>query len=281
MASERKRKRVISPGTEAFYDRMLVRAFGSAAPPFGAIPDAVLTWPESCRAILRAAVKRRYSDAGIPEQAMDRALADIPSEWAPRRVVAVPSETEAQAYEAEARQLPPGRRAMALLPLAMGLRAAEAIGLSRASVQRAARHGELIVLRKGGEEQALPAKHAAPLFEELLEHPIAKERSSLLESPLQPRRTRAWGFTREIFTRAKPIVAYHALHDLVRDVGHRAGIEGLRPHKLRHSFATRMMRDGAPIPVIQFMLGHANIQTTMIYTHPQAQDAEKYLREFT
>ena len=48
--------------------------------------------------------------------------------------------------------------------------------------------------------------------------------------------------------------------------------EGIHFHCLRHGAATRMIVNGAPVPSVQRILGHANIQTTMLYTHPDIED---------
>lgn len=48
-----------------------------------------------------------------------------------------------------------------------------------------------------------------------------------------------------------------------------AGVEEeIHFHCLRHGAATKVIMNGAPLPSVQKILGHSNIQTTMIYTHP-------------
>lgn len=50
----------------------------------------------------------------------------------------------------------------------------------------------------------------------------------------------------------------------------RAGIKGrLRVHDLRHTAASWMIEDGIDLVTVKEILGHASVQTTMIYCHPR------------
>jgi site-specific recombinase XerD len=55
-------------------------------------------------------------------------------------------------------------------------------------------------------------------------------------------------------------------------------VPAIRFHGLRHSFATFMAQKGVPLPILQALLGHANIQTTMIYSHVQPSSAVETAR---
>ena len=59
-------------------------------------------------------------------------------------------------------------------------------------------------------------------------------------------------------------VLQKAIHGAARD----AGIgKPVGPHTLRHCFATRLLEAGYDIRTVQELLGHRDVQTTMIYTH--------------
>ncbi len=60
-----------------------------------------------------------------------------------------------------------------------------------------------------------------------------------------------------------------------RAIRERAGLEGVRLHDLRHSYASRALALGEPLPVIGKLLGHSRLETTARYAHLARDSAQE------
>lgn len=53
------------------------------------------------------------------------------------------------------------------------------------------------------------------------------------------------------------------------------------PHKLRHSFASRLLASGASLKAVQQLLGHSSLRTTMVYLHLMPGESEEAIRRLS
>jgi integrase/recombinase XerD len=111
------------------------------------------------------------------------------------------------------------------------------------------------VVGKGGKERIVPMGGCA---QAAVESYLVRERPA--------RVARGGGTPALLVGRRGRRLTRQAAFELVRSAGEAAGLEGVSPHTLRHSFATHLLQGGADIRVVQELLGHASVTTTQIYT---------------
>lgn len=139
------------------------------------------------------------------------------------------------------------------LMYASGLRVSELVRLRLGDLDL--QKGVVMPQGKGGKGRLVPVGEVAldrltEYVQEVRPRSIKKPTALLFVSP------RGAAFCRQGFW--KMIKRYAAC----------AGIRTpISPHKLRHSFATHLLRGGADLRAVQAMLGHADLGTTEIYTH--------------
>ena len=144
--------------------------------------------------------------------------------------------------------------AMFDLLYASGLRVTELVSLNVGDVDVS--YNQVRCLGKGSKERIVPIHHeAAKSLKEYMERARPRLRKRFAEQALFLNR-RGDRLTRQGF--------WLILKGYAREADIKTTIT---PHVLRHSFATHMLRGGAPLRHVQEMLGHANISTTQVYTH--------------
>jgi len=103
---------------------------------------------------------------------------------------------------------------------------------------------------------------------ELVEETLRKHPKQIANSPEGPRPCP--------FVLAGPDGKLHQnLNNRLSLLLNKAELPRVRIHDLRHSFASNLVIEGVPLNVVQELLGHRNIQMTMIYAHlaPNAKQA--------
>jgi integrase/recombinase XerC len=76
-----------------------------------------------------------------------------------------------------------------------------------------------------------------------------------------------------------PRLTERTVHRMVVSVSLKVGLHGVSPHTMRHSFATHMLERGAPLRVIQELMGHESLATTQRYLKITAEQMKKSYME--
>ena len=151
------------------------------------------------------------------------------------------------------------------LMLLHGLRSCEVLALNREDVQLS--ESQIRVPGKGKKTRVLPLDRDSA---KLLDHYMCLERpahcgQALFVSLKGPSRR----------SRRTPA----GLRSLFRHHRQTTGVSKANPHRFRHTFASDMIRAGISLPALMQLMGHAQIQTTMVYLQLTPQDVrEQYAR---
>jgi len=145
-----------------------------------------------------------------------------------------------------------------------GMRCSELIGLKDSDVDTS--RCELKVLGKRNKERVIP-------FGKELAEAIDAYRLLRDSSPATSVCRRDLTAPLMVKDDGKPLyrkMVYSVVHRMLSEGGAHAA--RLSPHVMRHSMATDMLNDGAPIASVQQLLGHASLTSTQVYTHVTYRD---------
>jgi integrase/recombinase XerD len=154
---------------------------------------------------------------------------------------------------------PWGQRDAALLEVlyATGLRVSELVGLTLKQIDL--RRGMVRPLGKGHKERLVP----------MVPQAVAKLRSYLSQG--RPALLKGKDSPYVFINRRGGRLSRQGFWKILQHYARLAGVRQLSPHTLRHSFATHLLARGANLRVLQLLLGHADLATTQIYTHLDAE----------
>jgi integrase/recombinase XerD len=152
-------------------------------------------------------------------------------------------------------------RALMQFLVQTGLRVGELVGLRAehvaSLVDRKVR--SLLVLPaticKGGHGRTIPLNRAAQLaVRDILKFNQARGFGVTAGDPL-------------LYTKKHQAMTVRQVQRLIQGYRHKAGLEGITPHKFRHLFACRVLNGGATARQLQVLLGHRWLNTVEVYTH--------------
>jgi integrase/recombinase XerD len=150
---------------------------------------------------------------------------------------------------------------------ASGLRVSELSDLKTTSINYDV--GYVRAVGKGSKERIIPLGRKA---REALQKYLLRARSQLLKNQ-----------TNDVLflSRSGKKISRQSLWAVIKLYARRANIKKtIKPHTLRHTFATHLLEHGADLRSVQEMLGHADISTTQIYTHVDKERLKKVHKEF-
>lgn len=133
------------------------------------------------------------------------------------------------------------------LLLSSGMRVGELCGLDRDAMDMHERECE--VLGKGSKRRMCYFSAAAKLYLEQYLETRTDSNPALFVGKVSPHNR----------------LSLSAIEDMMRNLGKRAGVANVHPHRFRRTFATNKLRRGMKLEEIQQLLGHTNIDTTLIY----------------
>ena len=68
---------------------------------------------------------------------------------------------------------------------------------------------------------------------------------------------------------------------MVKKYARRAGLEGVSPHTLRHTFGKSALDAGVDLVTVAALMGHDSVETIAIYTHPSHRDLEQAVEKLS